>query len=255
MSAPTLSVQAITRSFGGLRAVSDLTLTVEPGLVTALLGPNGAGKSTIFNLVSGFLRPDAGSIWYGETRLDRLPAYRIARLGIGRFFQEVRLFQRMNGLENIELALQQEGDESIVRMVLSLPRRRARERELAQAARNHLEGLQLGELADLPVGAMSYGQQKLLAMARLLALDADVLLLDEPLAGLSPIALDRMLEIVQAAARSGRTVLLIEHNLEAVRRIADQIIFMGQGRVLAQGAVDEVLANPLLAEEYLGASV
>jgi branched-chain amino acid transport system permease protein len=250
-----LRLAGVTCSFGGVRAVNQLTLDVEAGSITALLGPNGAGKTTLFNLISGFIHPDAGEIHYAGLRIDGLSPTRIARLGVGRFFQHVRLFQQMTGLENVLVALQRPADEGVLRTLLAVPHRNTRERALRAEAQQQLEALHLSELADRRAADLSYGQQKLLALARLLALDARLLLLDEPLAGLSPLALDRMLELIRLSAAAGRTILLIEHNLDAVRSIAGRIVFMSQGSLLVHGTVDDVLADPRLTDEYLGAAV
>lgn len=248
-----LALHEVSCAFGGVRAVDELTLAVDAGSITALLGPNGAGKTTRFNIVSGFLQPDSGRILYAGQRIDRLPPAHIARLGIGRFFQNVRLFQHMSGVENVLVAPQRPADEGVVRTLLALPWWRRREHKLRDQALKLLDQLQLGDLAERPAADLSYGQQKLLAFARLLALDARLLLLDEPLAGLSPLVLDRMLKLIREAAAAGRTIVLIEHNLDAVRSIAERIVFMSQGRLLTQGTVEDVLADPRLAEEYLGA--
>jgi ABC-type branched-subunit amino acid transport system ATPase component len=245
-----LTLEGVSHSFGGIRAVNELTLAIEEGSITALLGPNGAGKTTLFNLISGFLQPDAGEIRYAGQRIDGLSAARVARLGIGRYFQNVRLFQHMSGLENVLVALQHPADEGLLRTLVALPWGSRRERHLRHAAHRQLEVMQLTELAYRRASDLSYGQQKLLA----LALDARLLLLDEPLAGLSPAALERMVGLVKDAAASGRTVLLIEHNLDAVRSLADRIAFMSQGALLTCGTVDDVLADPRLADEYLGSS-
>jgi branched-chain amino acid transport system ATP-binding protein/branched-chain amino acid transport system permease protein len=247
-----LRLTDVSRSFGGVQAVSNLSLDVDAATIAALLGPNGAGKSTLFNMVSGFIHPDSGHISYAGRRIEGLSATRIARLGIGRFFQDVRLFQAMTGLENVLVALQQPSHEGVLQTLFNPPRRSARERQLREQAYLLLEQLHLQAMADRRASDLSYGQQKLLALARLLALDARLLLLDEPLAGLAPPVLEHMLNIIRAAAAAGRTVLLIEHNLDAVRRVADSIVFMSQGRLLTHGAVDEVLADARLADEYLG---
>lgn len=249
MSIPALAVHGLSMSYGGLKALDGLSLSFQPGAITGLIGPNGAGKTTLFNVISGFIRPDAGTVTLGSAALVGLPPWRIARLGIGRLFQDVRVFSRLSVLENVLLACDPPSVGNPLRAVLSWGKG-ARERQ--EKALNWLAfvGLEVeqGRLAE----ALSFGQQKLLALARILAADCGILLLDEPSAGLNAGAVSQIQGLLQELARQGKTVVVIEHDMPLIRRIAGQVHFLSEGSVMASGLPEDVLADQTVRQLYLG---
>lgn len=247
-----LELREVTKSFGGVRAADSVSLTFEGGAVTALIGPNGAGKTTAFNLISGFIRPDRGEIRYRGESLAGLPPWRIAALGVGRVFQDARLFGRMSVLDNVLVSFRhRKGEEGLLSALVPW-KVAARETSRLRRAEEILEATSLGGRAGELAETLSFGQQKLLAVARLLAAEADVLLIDEPTAGVSPQRVDDLLDLLRRLASEGRAVAIIEHNMNAVARVADRVYFMSQGRITASGTVGQVLAEPEVRAAYIG---
>lgn len=251
-TAPAVTVRHVSKSFGGVHALQDVSLTVEPGRVTALIGPNGAGKSTLFNVVSGFEQPGGGSVRMADTELVGLAPQRISGLGLGRTFQDLRPFFGLTAIENVTFAL---GSPRSERSGLALLRRRAMWRAWRhdiQAAAALLERFQLGAVADRRVRDLSYGEAKLLIVAMQYARDSDVVLLDELAAGLDQDSIDEFASLVRAMADAGRTVCLVEHNLDFVWATADHVIVMHNGQVFAEGSPEEIRADPEVAAAYFG---
>ena len=247
-----LEVSGIVRAFGGVRAVDGATFGVEPGSITGLIGPNGAGKSTLFNCVSGFLRPQSGSVLLDGKRIDRRASHRIARAGLVRTFQTPRALTRMTVLENVVLAAPRHGGERLGGSLF--PRARKREREARARATELLELVRLDEHAAALAGTLSGGQRKLLELVRALMAAPRILLLDEPMAGVSPTLRVELLEhILALRERDGITLLIVEHDLDFVMRASDHVIVMNDGAVIAQGAPDEVRADERVVDAYLGA--
>ena len=259
-----LEVRGLSKSFGGIAACRDLNLDLHRGKIAALVGPNGAGKTTVFNLLTGTLRADAGSIRLQSQEVRGLPPEVIARKGMVRSFQNVRLFGRMSAVENVMLAIREpssdwwrwpsgaRGGENLADLFL-LPRVAARiERETRERAMEWLRLVGLDRAADIPAGALSFGQQKLVSFARLLGTDADVLLLDEPASGIDSKWVDKILGLVALMRESGKTICIVEHSIHVVERLADTVFFMELGRITAQGAIRELTSNPRLAEVYFG---
>lgn len=251
-SGPLLQVAGLSKRFGGVVAADDLEFTLERGAISALVGPNGAGKTTLFNLLTGAIRPDRGSIALNGREIVGLGPDRIARLGMVRTFQDVRVFPRLSVLDNVVLATPGHDGER-AGSLLARPRRvRAHERSARALAYGWLEVVGLeGHAADR-VGDLPFGEQKLVALARALATEADVLLLDEPASGIDARWLDPIINMVRDARDAGRTICIVEHNLEVVERIADDIAFMELGRITARGTFSELIAEPRLAEAYFG---
>ena len=247
-----LRLDALSKSFGGLRAVSELSFAVKAGTITSLIGGNGAGKTTAFNLITGNLAPDAGHIYFRDIRVDGLPPYKVARAGIARGFQELRLFNRLSARDNIEAAIPGQRGESIIRSMLG--GRALREERKAASARSSalLSELTIEAQAGSLAERLSYGQQKLLSLGRLLAGEGELLLLDEPTSGLSPGMVEDFCTRVRALTRAGKTILLIEHNVEIVLRLSDWIVVMHQGTKIAEGKPDEVRNNLTVMHTYLG---
>ncbi|MBI1928137.1 ABC transporter ATP-binding protein [Candidatus Poribacteria bacterium] len=246
-----LELQNVTKRFGGLVAVNEVSLSVIPGRVTSLIGPNGAGKTTLFNLISGFLRPDAGAITLDEQRLDTHTPWQIAQMGVGRLWQDVRVFDRLSILENVLLAQHSSGENPLWALLRRPAVRKIEEVHIA-AAEKWLNFVGLQEYRNTLAENLSYGQQKLLAMARLLAGDSRVLLLDEPTAGVNPVMVKPILGLIRQLAVEGRTVVVIEHNMTVVLEVSDWVYFLDDGQLVAFGRPDDVLGDRSVREAYLG---
>lgn len=249
---PLLVVDAICKSFGGVRVLEKTTFSLPEGQVTCLVGPNGAGKTTAFDCITGFLTFEAGSIRMRGEDLKGLGRGEIVQRGIARSFQNLRLFDEMSVLDNVVVCLADESGNDPLTAVFRPFHSAAVLRRKRAHALAILEQVGLTHKADDLVTQISYGQQKLLCIARVLATDAELLLLDEPTSGLSATALDNMVKVIARLSESGKTLLVVEHNTRIVRDIADRIVFMHQGRVLAEGAPQEVLDRADLIEIYFG---
>jgi ABC-type branched-subunit amino acid transport system ATPase component len=239
-----LETRGLTKAFGGVRAVDGLSVAIEPAKITALIGPNGSGKSTLVNLLSGMLPVDEGTVAVGGTEVRRIRAHEVAAHGITRTFQEVRLFEQMSVLDNLLVVLTRRG-------VLASLFERPSEERLARA-RTLLGRVGLQEQEAQLAATLSYGQRKLLEIARALAMDARVYLFDEPFAGLFPEMVQTIVGIVRALKEEGRTVVLIEHDMGVIRQLADAIVVLDEGRLLAQGEPEEVLERREVVDAYLG---
>lgn len=246
-----LRVSAASRSFGGLRAVNDCSFEVRQGTITGLIGPNGAGKSTMMNLLAGALRPDAGSISFHGQEIAGLPAFKIARLGIARTFQLSSEFARMTVLENLMVApLRQRGDSPWAAL---LGRRAwmAEERRHVETAYALLRRFGLAHLANEYAGNLSGGQKRLLELARALQMQPRLLLLDEPMAGVNPALIAQLADYIADLKEEGLTIVMVEHEMGTVERLCNPVIVMAQGRVLAEGSMSEIRANPAVVTAYL----
>ncbi len=237
-----LVISGLTKSFRGVRAVNDLTVTISPSRITGLIGPNGAGKSTVFKLIGGVLRPDQGNVSWQGRQISGLHATHVARLGIGLSFQELRLFESMSTADNLRTAAEGGLLDSI-----GTRKRRVDERVDEVASLCHLEGV-LGEKA----GSLSYAEQKFLSLGRVLIRKSSLLLLDEPASGLDNASLESFQSILRSVVASGRTICLIEHNFGLVSAIADYVLFLEAGRLRAQGSPKDIAGDRDLATIYLG---
>jgi branched-chain amino acid transport system ATP-binding protein len=240
-SAPVLEVSALTRAFGGLVAVNAVDLSVQPGQIVGLLGPNGSGKTTALNLISGVLRPDSGSIRFAGQAIEGMPAHRIARLGLARTFQLVRVLNGMSCAENVKAGL------AFHRPPLSRD-------EIDGSVDRLLRRVGLADRAGVPASGLTYIDCKRLELARALALKPRLLLLDEWLAGLNPSELLIGIELIRSLKDEGLSILLVEHVMDAIRSLCDRCAVMNSGRRIAEGRPDEVLADPAVIEAYLGVS-
>jgi len=253
VSPALLEVRDVVRAFDGVRAVDGASLDVHEGSITSLIGPNGAGKSTLFDLVSGFRRADSGTIAFGGHRIDRLPAYRIAQQGLVRTFQTARALTRMTVLENVLLAAPAQPGEQLHRNVLRRAATRRREREVRARAHELLELVRLSRHAEEQAGTLSGGQRKLLDFARALMTAPRLVLLDEPMAGVSPALRGELLEqVVSMRDEHGVTVLLVEHDLEVVMGASDRVVVMSDGAVIAAGTPAQVQDDARVIDAYLG---
>lgn len=250
----TVVATGLVKRFGGFVAVDHVDITIAGPGVTALIGPNGAGKSTLFNLICGQLRPDEGTVLIDGEDLTRSRAYEIARHGVARGFQEVRLFGEMTVLDNVRVYAQKRESASLAALAV-MPARAARGSAEARAeALRILEYLSIGHLASVRCETLGFAEQKLVALARLLALQPRILMLDEPASGLDHSGRERLTEAIRRVAADGQTVCFVEHNTEMVRELADRVVFLAQGRILADSTPDEVFNHSQLAEAYLGLS-
>ena len=239
---PILQATSLTKRFGGLVALKDVSLAVAPGSIHAVIGPNGSGKTTLFNILSGVYRPTSGTVTFLERNATGLPPERLADMGMGRTFQNTRLFASMTVLETVLVVLHRKG--------FGLRISRADERR----AREILEFAGLADLADAPSASLPQGQRRLLEIAKVMALDPKLVLLDEPHGGLNHTETARLIEVIRDMRRRGLTVLLIEHEMDVVMRLADDITVLNLGNLLARGTPREIQANEAVVEAYLGAA-
>jgi ABC-type branched-subunit amino acid transport system ATPase component len=247
-----LTTTLLTRRFGGVPAVDDMDLSVSGAKITALIGPNGAGKTTLFNIVTGFDRPDGGAVTFRERRIDRRPASEIARRGLVRTFQTPRPFGTLTVLENFLVAGRRHPGETLLGLCSRWREGRRRERDLLHRASEVLSLVGLENHRDHPAGALSGGQGKLLELGRALMLAPDLLLLDEPVAGVNPALAEKILERMLALRADGMGLLIIEHDMDFVMAAAEHVIVMAEGRLIAQGTPDQVRSDPRVVQAYLG---
>jgi branched-chain amino acid transport system permease protein len=247
-----LETEGVSKRFGGIVAADDLAIQLRKGTITALVGPNGAGKTTVFNLLTGFIRPDGGSVRLNGVELVGQNPDKVARMGLVRSFQDVRLMHRLTCLQNVMLAVQEQAGENLGKLLFGGRAARRSEAETREKAMDWLGFVGMADFANIPAGALSYGQSKLLSLSRVLATEASVLLLDEPASGIDTKWVDTVLDLVETVREQGRTVCIVEHNLHVVSRLADHTYFMELGRITAQGTIDELSNSPRLAEAYFG---
>lgn len=247
----TLRCQGLLRSFDGVRALSGVGLEFPASGIVAIIGPNGAGKTTLLNVITGFLRPAAGRCFLGEREITHLAPHRIAQLGVARTFQDLRLISQVPTLENILLARPHQRGETLLGALFRFGVATEEARNRAEAMRL-LRFVGLEEKAAELAGELSYGQQKLLTLACCLATEARILLLDEPVAGVHPEMATHILGLLGQLRNDGKLVVFIEHNITSVRQVADQVIVMDEGKIIAQGPPGEVLERPEIMEAYLG---
>ncbi len=255
MAEVILSTKGLSRSFGFLKAVENVSLEVRAGSITGLIGPNGAGKSTLFNLLTGALKPDEGSVTLNGQDVSGLSPDRLFARGLGRTYQIPKPFSRMSVLENVMLAPLGQVGETVTGPFLKRARMGLEEKKIRERAFEVLDFVTLGPLADHPAGKISGGQMKLLELARVLMGDPAVILLDEPAAGVNPVLTETLIEKIEELNRQGTTFVIIEHDMDFVMRHCDPVIALAEGKVVFQGTSDEALANPVLLDAYLGATV
>jgi ABC-type branched-subunit amino acid transport system ATPase component len=246
-----LRCAGLRKAFGGVQALDGVDLDLDGGSLYAIIGPNGAGKSTLLDILSGFLAPDAGGVFLEGRTITGLPAHQIAGLGLARTFQNLRVFRELTALENVLLARPGRRREKILPALFSL-RVASEEAGHRKVAGELLDFVGLTGKASEPAGRFSYGQQKLLNLACCLALEPRILLLDEPVAGVHPEMISKILDLLGQIRGQGRLVVFVEHDVAAVRRSADRVVVLDEGRVLLQGTPSEVLDQSELLEAYLG---
>ena len=241
-----LSVQGVSRAFGGVQALNDCSLSVEKGSIAGLIGQNGSGKTTLFNVITGYVKPDAGRVTFDGRDITNARADKVFAFGIGRTFQLTRIFARMSVVENMLVATQH--DEGSLR---GLTRSKSSKADL-DGAMEWLGFVGLAKLASSEAGLLSYGQRKLLELAYVLVANPDVILLDEPAGGVNLTLINEIGEKIRTLNKDGKTFLIVEHNMEFVMRLCDTVTVMHQGRDLVSGAPAYVRSNPLVLDAYLG---
>jgi len=250
-----LRLERVTKRFGALVAVNDLSLSVSAGSISAIIGPNGAGKSTVFNLVSGIYRPSAGEIFFEGTRIDEWPTHRIAAAGIARTFQNIRLFSFMAAIDNVLAGEDAHLHARLWDSLLHTPRQRREEKAARERARELLRFVGLEGVAETYARNLPYGSQRRLEIARALASRPKLLLLDEPAAGMNPREKAELADLVAAIRERGITVLLIEHDMGLVMRVSDEITVLDYGERIASGKPAEIRNDPRVIAAYLGTAV
>ncbi len=249
---PILVTDNIVRTFGGLTAVDVDHIEIQRGAITALIGPNGAGKTTFFNLLTGFDQPDTGAWSFDGRDLQGVPAYKVARSGMVRTFQLTKALSRLTVMENMRLGATGQSGESLLRAMFA-PLWRAQEKANTERAETLLRRFQLDAKTDEFAGSLSGGQRKLLEMARALMVEPELVMLDEPMAGVNPALKQALLGHVKSLREDGMTVLFVEHDMDMVRDISDWVIVMAQGRIISEGPPEAVMRDPRVVDAYLGA--
>jgi branched-chain amino acid transport system ATP-binding protein len=249
---PLLEVKGVSKRFGGVHAVNDVSFRVEKGMIKAVIGPNGAGKTTLFNIVSGFIPPDAGSISFGGYGIQGQPPHRVAARGISRTFQNIRLFPQMSALENVMVGRHVRARSGFFAGMLSLGRSRREDREVRERALDVMEFLGIAALADLDATSLAYGQQRAVELARALASDPEMVLLDEPAAGLNMRETRDLAALITRVRARGITVLLVEHDMSLVMGICDEVLVLSYGEKIADADPRSVQRDPQVVKVYLG---
>ncbi|MEX0286308.1 MAG: ABC transporter ATP-binding protein [Paracoccaceae bacterium] len=250
-----LTTSGLTRTFGALQAVSDVSLSIRKGTMTGLIGPNGAGKTTLFNMLAGALPPTSGSVTFGGSTVTGLSPDKLFHLGLARTFQIPRPFRRLSVLENVMLAPPGQTGETLTGAIFRRGTMRAEERRLRDKAMGILDFMTLADLADHPAGKISGGQTKLLELARALMGDPSLILLDEPAAGVNPTLTNILIERIEELNRQGKTFFIIEHDMDFVMRHCEPVIALAEGNVVFEGTGEEAQADPELLDAYLGTRV
>jgi branched-chain amino acid transport system ATP-binding protein len=249
---PVLSAEGIGIAFGGLRALDGVGFTARTGEILAVIGPNGAGKTTLFNIVTGLYRAGAGRVTLDGEDVTEAPPHRLAARGLSRTFQNLQIFFRMTAVENVMAGRHLQERSGLLADLFRLPRTRRENATTREAAMALLEQVGLAQHADTPAGSLPYGALKRLEIARALATNPRVLMLDEPAAGCNPVETEEIDHLIAEVAARGVAVVLIEHDMKLVMRISRHVVVLNQGRMLAEGTPEEVRSNPEVIAAYLG---
>ena len=247
-----LVAERLSVAFGGVRAIDDVSLAVAPGLVFSIIGPNGAGKTTLFNVISGLYRPERGRVRLAGEDVTALAPEGLARRGLSRTFQNLQIFFRMSVIENVMVGRHRHETTGMFADLFHLPAVRRQNRMTREAAAAALERVGLAAATERPAGSLSFGDLKRLELARALASEPKLLLLDEPAAGCNAVETEGIATVIRRLSRDGITVVLVEHDMRLVMNVSDRIHVLANGRTLAEGAADEVRTNPAVIAAYLG---
>ena len=247
-----LELDNVCVTFAGLKALSNVSFTLDKGQIAAIIGPNGAGKTTLFNAITGYVRPSAGTVHFGGCDLTGMPPHKISALGMRRTFQNGGAFGSMTVLENVLTGLNQQIASSAMGIIFGLPGARRAEAQAIERARELLHLMDLSELADRITSDLPSGQQRIVEITRALAAHAQLLLLDEPAVGLSGSERDHLVSVLRRLSGEGIAVLLVEHTIDMVMAISDKIIVLNYGQVIAKGIPADIRAHPAVLEAYLG---
>ena len=252
MSNNLISVNNLKKSFGGLKAVDVQELSFKEGEITSIIGPNGAGKTTFFDLISGFQDADSGSIFLKDKDISNAQPYKIARMGMVRTFQLTKVFDRMTVMENLLFSGSNIKNDSFLRSFIKLNSQKLYESNLREKANEIMNDLNIGHMANSYARELSGGQKKLLELARSIINEPEILLLDEPLAGVNPKLAEDILSLITKLSDSGITILMVEHNIEAVMKISERIVVLAEGSLIADGIPNEIRTDNNVIEAYLG---
>ena len=252
MSNNLISVNNLKKSFGGLKAVDVQDLSFKEGELTSIIGPNGAGKTTFFDLISGFQNADSGSIFLKDKDISNAQPYKIARMGMVRTFQLTKVFDRMTVMENLLFSGSNIKNDSFLRSFIKLNSQKLYESNLREKANEIMNDLNIGHMANSYARELSGGQKKLLELARSIINEPDILLLDEPLAGVNPKLAEDILSLITKLSDSGITIIMVEHNIEAVMKISERIVVLAEGSLIADGIPNEIRTDNNVIEAYLG---
>lgn len=252
MSNNLISVNNLKKSFGGLKAVDVQELSFKEGELTSIIGPNGAGKTTFFDLISGFQDADSGSIFLKDKDISNAQPYKIARMGMVRTFQLTKVFDRMTVMENLLFSGSNIKNDSFLRSFIKLNSQKLYENSLREKANEIMNDLNIGHMANSYARELSGGQKKLLELARSIINEPEILLLDEPLAGVNPKLAEDILSLITKLSDSGITIIMVEHNIEAVMKISERIVVLAEGSLIADGIPNEIRTDNNVIEAYLG---
>ena len=247
-----ISVKNLKKSFGGITAVDIKELSFIEGELTSVIGPNGAGKTTFFDLISGFQNADSGDIFLKENNISNSQPYKIARMGMVRTFQLTKVFDRMTVMENLLFSGSNVNNDSFLRSILKLNSQKVYENSLKDKANEILNDLNIGHMADSYARELSGGQKKLLELARAIINEPEILLLDEPLAGVNPKLAEDILSLIKKLSEDGITIVMVEHNIEAVMKISERVVVLAEGSLIADGSPNEIRTDKNVIEAYLG---
>jgi len=252
MSNKYLKVTNLKKSFGGLKAVDVQSLNLNTNELTSIIGPNGAGKTTFFDLISGFQDSDEGKVYLNDKNITRSQPYSIARLGMIRTFQLTKVFDRMTVLENMMFSASTVNNDSFIRSLIRLPSQKTTEKNIKEKSFEIMKDLNIDHMANSYARELSGGQKKLLELGRSIINDPDILLLDEPLAGVNPKLAEEILQIILNLSEKGISILMVEHNIEAVMKISQRVIVLAEGMVIADDTPENVRTDEKVIEAYLG---